>query len=333
MLFSIIIPAYNVEKYLLECLASVDAQTFRDYEVVIVDDGSTDETAYIADTYAGSKSNVTVLHRENQGPLLARRAGLKIARGQYAVFVDSDDGLHPEALQCIHDAITGTDADIVSFRYCRSKDFGRSDTPSPLSTGLYSGKEITEGRKHLCEGRFNEMWGKAIRLNLFDLSADYTQHNKIKHGEDLLQLLPVFDKARSLCSLDDVLYFYRPNDTASTSAYKPSQLSDIRVVNRALLKYARKWGESCYQNACAGEALQYINLLKIAMQGAGYSGFIQVFRDVREAAQDEKCFSRWKHCSLRADNRLTVFLLKRGFGTLTFELLKAVDFIKKIRRR
>lgn len=57
MLFSIIIPAYNAEKYLPECLASVDAQTFKDYEVVIVDDGSTDETAYIADTYADSKSN------------------------------------------------------------------------------------------------------------------------------------------------------------------------------------------------------------------------------------------------------------------------------------
>ena len=220
MLFSIIVPAYNAERYLPECLASVDAQTFRDYEVIIVDDGSTDETSCIADTYAQSKCNVTVLHRENEGPLLARRAGLKISRGQYAVFVDSDDGLHPEALQCIYDAIAGTDADIVSFRYCRSKNFGRSDTPSPLSTGLYSGKEITEGRKHLCEGRFNEMWGKAIRLNLFDPSADYTQYNKIKHGEDLLQLLPVFDKARSLCSLDDVLYFYRTNDTASTSAYK-----------------------------------------------------------------------------------------------------------------
>ena len=103
MLFSIIIPAYNAEKYLPECLASVDAQTFKDYEVVIVDDGSTDETAYIADTYADSKSNVTVLHRENQGPLPARRAGLKISRGQYAVFVDSDDGLHPEALQCIYE--------------------------------------------------------------------------------------------------------------------------------------------------------------------------------------------------------------------------------------
>lgn len=333
MLFSIIIPAYNAEKYLPECLASVDAQIFRDYEVVIVDDGSTDETAYIADTYAESKKNVSVIHQENKGPLLARRAGLKKAHGQYVVFLDADDCLHPHTLQRVAETISDTGADIVSFRYCRNQGFNRSDTSSPLPAGLYSNEKFAEARKHLCSGRFNNMWGKAIKLNLFDDSEDYTIYSGLMHGEDLLQLLPVFDKTRSLCSLDDVLYFYRPNDTASTSTYKPSQLSDIRVVNRALLKYARKWGELCYQNACAGEALQYINLLKIAMQGAGYSGFIQVFRDVREAAQDEKCFSRWKHCSLRADNRLTVFLLKRGFGTLTFELLKAVDFIKKIRRR
>lgn len=333
MLFSIIIPAYNAEKYLPECLASVDAQTFKDYEVVIVDDGSTDETAYIADTYAESKKNVSVIHQENKGLLLARRAGVKKVQGQYVVFLDADDCLHPNALQRVAETISDTDADIVSFRFCRNQGFSRSDTSSPLPAGLYSNEKFAEARKHLCSGRFNNMWDKAIKLNLFDGSEDYTIYSGLMHGEDLLQLLPVFDKTRSLCSLDDVLYFYRPNDTASTSTYKPSQLSDIRVVNRALLKYARKWGESCYQNACAGEALQYINLLKIAMQGAGYSGFIQVFRDVREAAQDEKCFSRWKHCSLRADNRLTVFLLKRGFGTLTFELLKAVDFIKKIRRR
>lgn len=333
MLFSIITPAYSAEEYLPECLASVDAQTFKDYEVVIVDDGSTDETAYIADTYAESKKNVSVIHQENKGLLLARRAGVKKAQGQYVVFLDADDCLHPNTLQRVAETISDTDADIVSFRFCRNQGFSRSDTPSPLPAGLYSNEKFAEARKHLCSGRFNNMWGKAIKLNLFDGSEDYTIYSGLMHGEDLLQLLPVFDKARSLCSLDDVLYFYRPNDTASTSTYKPSQLSDIRVVNRALLKYARKWGESCYQNACAGEALQYINLCKIAMQGTRYSGFIQVFRNVREAVQDEKCFSRWKHCSLRVDNRITVFLLKHGFGTLTFELLKAVDSIKRIRRR
>lgn len=332
MLFSIIVPAYNAEKYLSDCLSSVDAQSFKDYEVVIVDDGSTDGTARIADTYAQLKKNVTVLHRDNEGPLLARRAGLESARGRYALFVDSDDCLRPEALQSIHDAIMETGVDIVSFRYCRSQDFSCSNTPSPLPAGLYSGGKIIEARKHLCEGRFNEMWGKAIRVNLFDSSADYTKYGMLKHGEDLLQLLPVFDKARSLCSLNDVLYFYRPNDAASTSAYKPSQLSDIRVVSRALLDYAGKWGDTCYRSACSGEALQYIYLLEIAMQGSKYREFIRIFMNVREVALDEKCLSRWEHCSLRADSRLIVFLLKHGFCAQTFTLLKTLGFIKKIWR-
>lgn len=333
MLLSIIIPAYNAKRFLPECLASVDAQTFRDYEVVIVDDGSTDETAYIADTYAESKKNVSVIHQENKGLLLARRTGLKKAQGQYVVFLDADDCLHPNTLQRVVETVSDTDADIVSFRYCRNQDFSRSDTSSPLPAGLYFNEKFAEARQHLCSGRFNNMWDKAIKLNLFDDSEDYTIYSGLMHGEDLLQLLPVFDKARSLYSLDDVLYFYRPNDTASTSAYRPSQLSDIRIVNRVFLKYAKKWGGSCYQSACAGEALQYINLLKIAMQESKYREFAQVFMNVREAALDEKCLSRWEHCSLRVDNRLTVFLLKHGFSALTLALLKIVDFIKKGRLR
>lgn len=76
-------------------------------------------------------------------------------------------------------------------------------------------------------------------------------------------------------------------------------------------------GESCYQNACAGEALQYINLLKIAMQGAKYSGFIQVFRDVREAAQDEKSFSPVEALQSEGRQQAHCLLLKLGFGALT----------------
>lgn len=333
MLFSIIIPAYNAKKYLPECLASVDAQTFKDYEVVIVDDGSTDETAYIADTYAESKKNVSVIHQENKGLLLARRAGVKKVQGQYVVFLDADDCLHPNALQRVAETISDTDADIVSFRFCRNQGFSRSDASSPLPAGLYSNEKFAEARKHLCSGRFNNMWDKAIRLSLFDVSADYTVYSGLMHGEDLMQLLPVFDKAHSLCSLNDVLYFYRPNDAASTSTYRPSQLSDIRIVNRVFLKYAKKWGDTYYRSACAGEALQYINLLKITMSGSKYSEFVQVFQDIREVALNEKFYSRWEHCSLRMDNKLTVVLLKSGFSALTFALLKVVDCIKKIGRR
>ena len=88
------------------------------------------------------------------------------------------------------------------------------------------------------------MWGKAIRLSCFDCTADYSNYAGLMHGEDLLQLLPVFDSAHSLYSSDKVLYFYRPNDSASTARYKSSQLSDIRKVNARLLSFFDEMGES-----------------------------------------------------------------------------------------
>ena len=174
MFFSVIIPAYNAEKYLPKALSSLYNQTFADYEVIIVDDGSTDRTGAIADSYADTKTNMVVIHQRNSGLLLARRAGLKKAHGQYVVFLDADDCLHPHTLQRVAETISDTGADIVSFRYCRNLGFNRSDTSSPLPAGLYSNEKFAEARKHLCSGRFNNMWGKAIKLNLFDGSEDYT---------------------------------------------------------------------------------------------------------------------------------------------------------------
>lgn len=333
MLFSIIIPAFNAAQYLPECLASVNAQSFKDYEVIIVDDGSTDETAQIAEAYAKEVRNATVIRQENKGPLLARRTALKSAHGTYIVFLDSDDCLHPDALQRIGSTIEETNADIVSFRYSRHQDFLHSDTPSPLPAGLYAKDKFTGALQHFCSGRSNELWGKAIRLSLFDVSFDYAAYSGMMFGEDLLQLLPIFDNAQSLCCLDDVLYFYRPNNCATTSSYKPSQLSDLRTVSRIFLDYARKWGIQYYRNACAGEALQYINILKIAMAGSNYREFARAFADVRNAALDEHCSLRWKNCKLRPDNKLLVLFLKHRLCALSLLLLKTVDFIKMVAKR
>ena len=178
--------------------------------------------------------------------MLARRTGLQAASGKYVVFLDADDSLRSTALQDIADAIHKYNVDIVSFRYSRQDNFLTSDSPSPLPVGIYNGERFEEAKLHLCKGRFNEMWGKAIRLSCFDCTADYSNYAGLMHGEDLLQLLPVFDSAHSLYSSDKVLYFYRPNDSASTARYKSSQLSDIRNVNARLLSFSMKWGKACY---------------------------------------------------------------------------------------
>ena len=88
---SIIVPVYNVEKYLARCIDSILAQTFTDFELILVDDGSTDNSGEICDEYAGKDPRIIVIHKENGGVSSARNHGLDIARGEYITFVDSDD--------------------------------------------------------------------------------------------------------------------------------------------------------------------------------------------------------------------------------------------------
>ena len=101
MLFTVIIPVYNVEEYLEECAASVLSQSFGDLDVVLVDDGSTDSSGKIADSIAGKDERVRVIHRENGGRSAARNTGLDAARGEYILFVDSDDMIEQGALDAV----------------------------------------------------------------------------------------------------------------------------------------------------------------------------------------------------------------------------------------
>ena len=95
--FSVIIPIYNVEAFLKECIDSVLQQTYKDYEIILVDDGSTDESGAIADTYARNYPGINVIHRNNGGLSAARNTGIEAAKGRYIIFVDSDDYIDKNA--------------------------------------------------------------------------------------------------------------------------------------------------------------------------------------------------------------------------------------------
>ena len=113
-LITIIIPVYNVEEYLDCCLNSIEKQTFKDYDVIIVDDGSTDKSSEICDRFAFKKENVKVIHKMNGGLSSARNAGIKAAKGQYLMFIDSDDFLINEySLKGIADSLCLTNADLL----------------------------------------------------------------------------------------------------------------------------------------------------------------------------------------------------------------------------
>lgn len=115
---SVIVPVYNVASYLPACIDSVLAQTFADFELLLVDDGSTDGSGDICDDYACRDVRVTVLHQPNAGPAAARNAALDVAQGEYVAFVDSDDVIHRQYLEVLYRCIsTSADVDIVQSPY------------------------------------------------------------------------------------------------------------------------------------------------------------------------------------------------------------------------
>ncbi len=115
---SIIVPVYNVEKYLPKCLDSIIMQTFKDWECLVIDDGSTDTSGVICDEYARKDNRIKAFHKKNGGVSTARNLGLDIALGQYVVFLDSDDlWLSPHCLSRLDSIISKTDADIIRFDY------------------------------------------------------------------------------------------------------------------------------------------------------------------------------------------------------------------------
>ena len=117
MVFSVIVPVYKVEKYLKPCVESVLNQTFSDFELILVDDGSPDNCPKICDEYKEKDKRVKVIHKTNGGLASARKEGIKVAEGDYVFNLDSDDKIELDTLECAYEILNKTKCDIISFSY------------------------------------------------------------------------------------------------------------------------------------------------------------------------------------------------------------------------
>ena len=126
-LISFIIPVYNVEKYLAQCIESVLVQSHDNIEIILVDDGSTDKSGEICDNFSKTDNRVRVIHQENRGASAARNAGLGIAKGNYIAFIDSDDYVSPSMAEKLLDAISKTDSDLAMCNFAYTDELGKRD--------------------------------------------------------------------------------------------------------------------------------------------------------------------------------------------------------------
>ena len=224
--FSIIVPVYNGEKYIRRAISSVKEQAFFDYELLLVDDGSIDQSPFICDQIASCDSRVRVFHQENSGALLARKNGVKHASGRYHMFLDCDDTFEPNALQAIYNILKKDKLDLLLFNYFQ---VGENHTKSlgtlPFENGkYYSGNDLLYlGIKHT--SGINNLWSKVIRGEISKKAFEKYQIN-MSMAEDLLISLNVFLEVKSAMFLDEYLYNYHDVPTSSMHRLKDSVFED-----------------------------------------------------------------------------------------------------------
>lgn len=251
MKFSILIPVYNVEAYLSRCLDSILAQKIHSYEVILVDDGSTDSSASLCDHYVRLyPQQFNVIHKKNAGVFSARRTGLGYAKGEYICFLDSDDYWEPTYLEVLDAELAKHNPDIIIFGHYLVGDNHRilaTNHPS-LEEGMYShdSKKMVYATL-LKNTSLNTLWGKCIRRTLFDMDRDHSSMHHVTMGEDLLESLPILDKAETIRIIHTPLYNYYQNEKSATQTkLKIRTMNSTITVLQELETYALKWDCSRY---------------------------------------------------------------------------------------
>lgn len=210
-MFSIIVPIYNTRCYLEDCVQSVIDQTFPDWELVLVDDGSTDGSGKIADLLAAQDSRIRVVHQNNKGQFFARQTGIRLAHGEYLLFLDSDDRFVPDALSLVHALLERENWDLALFL---GRAFGsgiEQDEPLGVLNAPEGRIELRSIQRIVASSeRLNSMCFKVFRKSLFlDDKTDYQCLCDVRHGEDKAMLLHPLTRARNCYYMPRVLYLYR----------------------------------------------------------------------------------------------------------------------------
>ena len=227
-LISIIIPVYKVEKYLSQCLDSVLAQTFTDWECILVDDGSPDESGKICDEYALQDSRFRVIHQKNGGVSAARNTGLDKARGEWITFVDSDDWIEPEMLTALSSVKNLSSTELI---ICSLND--------TLGTGTFilpSDIEEKDWRNTLCS-YLQSACAKAFRLEIINTN-NLRFPIGIKLGEDTYFVYTYLSHIRSISFIKEPFYtYFISNEDSATHHISEDIVKDFENLVRKLEKY------------------------------------------------------------------------------------------------
>lgn len=329
---SIIIPVYNAEEYLDRCLESVVNQSFTSYEVILVDDGSTDSSPMICDRYSATDPRFRTIHKANGGVSSARNTGINLAKGEYLMFVDSDDALLPDSLERMLEDVHEEDVVIGGYTTFIGGVPGREVLP--MDTRSYKGAEMSMFFEHNirrnCE-MLDAPWSKMFRRKTV---GDLRFCEDLSYAEDKLFVFTFFSKCRSAhtCSVPVYAYHIRPGSLGS-DIVSDRHLMQLRRFIPSYIEVLQNL-TSIYPNSAKLSALYHKDVV-----GRYCCRILTIFIKRRTALLNQD-YLRWVYSVMDADNSLGVFSVRPGqvFNILLYKManpgmsIKIYRFISRIKQ-
>ena len=328
MKYSVIIPVYNVEKYIDRCLKSIISQNYDDLEIIVIDNGSTDSSGIICDTYASEYSNISVYHIENHGVGSARNFGLSKARGEFIYFVDSDDYLVGNLFADFADKLV-SDLDLVVFSYYNSFEEDLTEKSRTEKSLPFKGNYDKDGfikifKELFLSDMLYTVWNKIYRREfLLENNLSFEQYEL---GEDVRFNLNVYRNVNRIFLSQDSYYVYVIGRKGSAmSSYNPKriqyQLQELKMVDSLLSDW---YLDSFDLDQTIKARILMSNIYNISKQNTQFSSKVEYVKDICEN-KDIKSFIHTEENGLKPF--INYLLKQKRYSTVLF--LKMVQALIK----
>lgn len=335
--FSVIIPVFNSEHTLERAIDSVLGQTFNDFEIVVIDDGSSDNSTTIVSKIIKRDSRVSLICQENKGPFIARQVGIEHAKGEYLLFLDSDDEFECNLMESIYDYCFKK-IDLVIFRYKKTRNNSIKYSVKSFENETYFEKDSLKliYETVLKSNELNSLCIKAIRREITtDIKVSRDEYMNLINGEDLIYSLEVLDKVKDVIYLDKALYIYIDNVNGTTRNFNERYFDSRKIVLNSLLFYMENW----YVNSSNISDAIYLRFLSEVASGVpsanniiryGIRNSYQYLLNISRDDTFRKIFDNANRQLLKVDQyKIVDYIYQSRIFFLLFYLL----IIKKIENR
>ena len=249
MKFSVLIPVYNAEKYLDECLGSIFNQTYKKFEIILVDDGSVDNSAVICDRYQNDyPETVKVIHQKNQGQLVSRCNAIKSAQSDYCIFMDADDLIVENTFEVLFNAIEKYNSpDMIVYSFYYEYENGEKKRALKLCEGntLFNSGNKSECYKKFFEGTLlNNVWTKCVKTQVLQsIEYDFSKFKRLRCAEDRLHSMLMVDACETIAYIYEPLYRYKLVEGSVTRNFTIDSISKFNTAElyEAEKSFVEKW--------------------------------------------------------------------------------------------